>query len=86
MNSPHQSAIQRCQVQGCCPQPPSYALGAGGTDALSASAAHPEVVELCSLIQAQDMYVGLTLKPETPVELLFPYVDAGIIDMVSALS
>lgn len=43
-------------------------------------------MELCSLIQAQDMYVGLTLKPETPVELLFPYVDAGIIDMVSALS
>ena len=52
------------------------------TVSLSAETAHPEVSELCSLVRAAGMHVGITVKPETPVELLFPYVQAGLVDMV----
>jgi pentose-5-phosphate-3-epimerase len=54
----------------------------GGVASLSSAAAHPEVVALCGQIKAADMHVGITLKPETEVDLLFPYIDAGLIDMV----
>lgn len=29
------------------------------------------------------MHVGIALKPDTPVEHVFPYVEAGDIDLVS---
>ncbi|KAG1660042.1 hypothetical protein FOA52_010027 [Chlamydomonas sp. UWO 241] len=62
------------------------AAAEGGVPALSANAAHPEVVELCGDIRAAGMHVGLTLKPETDVSLLLPYVDAGLVDMVLVMT
>jgi len=56
------------------------------TSTLSATDAHPEVSELCGLVRAANMHVGITLKPETPVEVLFPYVEAGLVDMVGKQS
>ena len=32
------------------------------------------------------MHVGVALKPATPVELVFPYVEAGLVDMVLVLT
>jgi ribulose-phosphate 3-epimerase len=57
-------------------------LPGGGINGLSPDQAHPEITELIALIRQAGMYVGITLKPETPVELLFPYVTAGLVDMV----
>jgi hypothetical protein len=31
----------------------------------------------------QTPQVGIALKPQTPVELVMPYVEAGLLDMVS---
>jgi len=58
----------------------------GGTSALFADAAHPEVCALCEAVRAANMHVGLTLKPETDVTLLFPYIDAGLVDMVLVMT
>lgn len=40
------------------------------------------MLQLCAAIRDAGMHVGITVKPETEVELLFPYVDAGAVDMV----
>lgn len=57
----------------------------GGVASLSRDSPHPEVLQLCSTIRDAGMHVGVTVKPETDVELLFPYVDAAAVDMVSGL-
>lgn len=49
---------------------------------LTPSTVHPEVAELCNLVRASAMHVGIALNPETPVELVVPYVEAGLVDMV----
>lgn len=48
---------------------------------------HPEVVETCQLIRAANMHVGLTLKPETPIDVLLPYLAVpGLVDMVLVMT
>lgn len=58
-------------------------MRSGGVASLSRDSPHPEVLQLCSAIRDAGMHVGITVKPETDVELLFPYVDAAAVDMVS---
>ena len=52
------------------------------TSTLSSEVPHSEVSELCGLVRAAEMHVGITIKPETPVDVVFPYVQAGLVDMV----
>lgn len=52
----------------------------------AAATLHPEVVEICQLVRAANMHVGLTLKPETSMEVLLPYLAAGLVDMVLVMT
>lgn len=45
------------------------------TEDASSSAPHPAVVALLDRVHALGMHAGLALKPGTPVETLFPYLD-----------
>lgn len=38
--------------------------------------------QLCRDVRAAGMHVGIALKPGTAADLVFPYVDAGLVDMV----
>lgn len=49
---------------------------------LSSSVSHPEVVVLAAAVRASGMHVGIALKPSTPAEILFPYLDQGLLDLV----
>ncbi|KAI8473494.1 MAG: Ribulose-phosphate 3-epimerase-like protein [Monoraphidium minutum] len=53
---------------------------------LAADSAHPAVVELAQAVRAAGMQAGIALKPATPVELVFPYVEAGLLDLVLILT
>lgn len=37
-------------------------------------------------VRAAGMKVGVALKPQTPAELLMPYLQKGLLDMVSYMS
>jgi hypothetical protein len=39
-------------------------------------------MQVCQAIRAAGMYCGIALKPATAPELVFPYIDAGMVDMV----
>jgi len=54
--------------------------------ALQPDSAHPSVTELARAVRAAGMHVGVALKPQTPVELVVPYVEAGLVDMVLVLT
>ncbi|GBF91932.1 ribulose-phosphate 3-epimerase [Raphidocelis subcapitata] len=54
--------------------------------ALSAAEAHPAVADVARAVRAAGMEVGIALKPETAVELVMPYVEAGLVDMVLILT
>jgi ribulose-phosphate 3-epimerase len=47
---------------------------------------HAAVVQLAKKVRDAGMHVGIALKPSTPVEHVFPYVEAGDIDLVLPLS
>jgi hypothetical protein len=51
---------------------------------LSSQSAHEGVVAVAQDIRNAGMKVGVALKPATPVELLFPYLDQSLLDMVSS--
>lgn len=53
--------------------------------ALSPDAADPGVLDLCRGVRAAHMHVGLALRPSTPAELVVPYVEAGVVDMVGGV-
>ncbi|KXZ54045.1 hypothetical protein GPECTOR_5g154 [Gonium pectorale] len=43
---------------------------------------HQAVADLCAGVRRAGMHAGIALKPATPVELVVPYVAAGLVDMV----
>jgi hypothetical protein len=43
----------------------------------------PRVAGLAAAVRGAGMQAGIALKPATPAELVLPYVEAGLIDMVS---
>jgi ribulose-phosphate 3-epimerase len=49
---------------------------------LSSSEAHPAVVAAAQQVRAAGMKAGVALKPDTPAELLLPYLQQGLLDMV----
>eukprot|EP00878_Enallax_costatus_P027676 GHUV01029819.1.p1 GENE.GHUV01029819.1~~GHUV01029819.1.p1 ORF type:complete len:194 (+),score=63.65 GHUV01029819.1:569-1150(+) len=53
---------------------------------LSEQEAHPAVVQLAQTVRAAGMKVGIALKPQTPAELLMPYLQQGLLDMVLVLT
>lgn len=53
---------------------------------LSSSQAHPAVVEAAQQVRAAGMQAGVALKPDTPAELLLPYLQQGLLDMVLVLT
>ncbi|KAF8072928.1 SKD1 [Scenedesmus sp. PABB004] len=54
--------------------------------ALSAEAAHPDVVAAAAAVRAAGMQVGVALRPATPAALLTPYLRQGLLDMVLVLT
>lgn len=49
---------------------------------------HVEILRRClcwSQVRDAGMYVGIALRPSTPVEHVFPYCEAGDIDLVSVV-
>jgi ribulose-phosphate 3-epimerase len=54
---------------------------AGDTKEHSAEA-QAAVRQLCQEIRDSGMYVGVSVKPSTPVESVFNYVHEGLVDMV----
>lgn len=50
---------------------------------LSSQAANEAVAAVAQEIRRVGMQVGVALKPATPLELLFPYLDLGLLDMAS---
>lgn len=53
---------------------------------LSADAAHPAVASLARTVRDAGMRVGVALKPDTPAELVMPYLSAHMLDMVLVLT
>lgn len=49
---------------------------------LNADEAHPDVVAVAQEIRQAGMHVGVAVKPDTPVELLLPYLNKKLLDMV----
>jgi ribulose-phosphate 3-epimerase len=49
---------------------------------LSSSEAHPAVVAAAQQVRAAGMKAGVALKPDTPAQLLLPYLQQGLLDMV----
>ena len=47
---------------------------------------HPDakMVEVCKAVRDAGMYVGVAIKPGTPVETLYPYIDDKLVDQVDA--
>lgn len=46
----------------------------------------PAVVDVCKAVRAAGMHCGIALKPATPVSLVLPYIDAGLVDMVLVMT
>ncbi len=46
----------------------------------------PAVLDLCNAVRAAGMHCGIAVKPKTPVSLLLPYIDAGLVDMVLVMT
>eukprot|EP00983_Pelagomonas_calceolata_P002351 79561-Pelagomonas_calceolata.AAC.5 len=42
--------------------------------------------QVCKAVKAAGMHCGIALKPATSPELVFPYVEAGLVDMVLILT
>eukprot|EP00775_Hariotina_reticulata_P013693 gene13693-13815_t len=53
---------------------------------LEQQTANTAVVEMCEAVRAAGMKVGIALKPQTPAELLFPYLQQGLLDLVLVLT
>lgn len=47
---------------------------------------HEAVVDLTRKVRSAGMYVGIALRPDTAVECVIPYVEAGDVDLVLPLS
>lgn len=54
--------------------------------ASSSDTCAPAVTVLCDAVRAAGMHCGIAIKPATPAELLLPYVDAGLVDMVLVMT
>lgn len=52
--------------------------------ACNSGVVHAGVMALLHRARSLGMYAGIALKPSTPVESVFPYADAGMVDMVRA--
>ena len=54
----------------------------------AANAKHPDAKMTKVLKEVKDagMYAGVALKPKTPIETLFPYIEDKLIDQVSKAS
>jgi ribulose-phosphate 3-epimerase len=50
------------------------------------AAVDPRVRALVERIRAAGMRAGIAIKPATPAEALFPYVDAGLVDMALVMT
>jgi len=50
---------------------------------LEQSTADAAVVEMCEAVRAAGMKAGIAIKPQTPAELLLPYLQQGLLDLVS---
>jgi len=65
----------------------AVAAAQGGQEGeLSTSEPHPAVLDLCKQVRDAGMYVGIAIRPATPVETLFPYLEKGLLDMVLILT
>jgi len=52
----------------------------------SATTVDPRVRTLVERVRSLGMRAGLAIKPATPAEALFPYVDAGLVDMALVMT
>lgn len=50
------------------------------------SVRHEEIVAITRKVRSAGMYVGIALRPDTAVECVIPYVEAGDVDLVLPLS
>ncbi len=41
-----------------------------------------DLAQVCQAVRASGMHCGIALKPSTAPELVFPYVEAGLVDLV----
>ena len=46
----------------------------------------PKMVKVCKAVRDAGMYCGVAIKPGTPVETLFPYIDDKLVDQVKPCS
>jgi ribulose-phosphate 3-epimerase len=62
--------------------------GAAASDnaAPSSGVVDPRVRALVDRVRALGMRAGLAIKPATPAESLFPYIDAGLVDMALVMT
>jgi ribulose-phosphate 3-epimerase len=61
---------------------PEQSTAAGG----GADQVDPRVRALVERVRALGMRAGIAIKPATPAEALFPYVDAGLVDMALVMT
>lgn len=62
-----------------------FHLDAVLTDAGKGDHPDPKMVEVCKAVRDAGMYVGVAIKPGTPVETLYPYIDDKLVDQVDAI-
>lgn len=60
----------------------TFHLEAVVADAATASHPDPKMAGVLKEVKESGMHAGVALKPKTPVETLFPYIDDKLIDQV----
>ena len=61
----------------------TFHLEAVVADATNAKHPDPEMVKVLKQVKEAGMHAGVALKPKTPVETLYPYIEDKLIDQVS---
>ena len=60
----------------------TFHLEAVVEDCTNAKHPDPKMVKVLKEVKEAGMYTGVALKPKTPIETLFPYIDDKLVDQV----
>jgi ribulose-phosphate 3-epimerase len=60
----------------------TFHLEAVVPEATTAKHPDPQMVKVLKEVKEAGMHAGIALKPKTPAETLFPYIEDGLVDQV----
>ena len=60
----------------------TFHLEAVVPEATTAKHPDPQMIKVLKEVKEAGMHAGIALKPKTPAETLFPYIEDGLVDQV----